>query len=158
MSIYLVGQSLQFPQDNRDNRPTLATPCLHPIPFKDKYQTCTNTNTQKSTWKSHRFEREVKLQTDWQDRIKACCLKQESKAISWIKTTLCGSLIVWVIVWMHFCRQGWWVGVLVVGSHVDPLVGKFGANQGEEDTSTLLLCSTPQAAGPHKWPRAPECH
>ena len=31
---------------------------------------------------------------------------------------------------------------MVVGSHVDPLVGKFGANQGEEDTSTLLLCST----------------
>ena len=42
---------------------------------------------------------------------------------------------------MHFCRQGWWVGRWVVGSHVDPLVGKFGANQGEEDTSTLLLCS-----------------
>ena len=34
------------------------------------------------------------------------------------------------------------VGGWVVGSHVDPLVGKFGANQGEEDTSTLLLCST----------------
>ena len=33
------------------------------------------------------------------------------------------------------------VGGWGVGSHVDPLVGKFGANQGEEDTSTLLLCS-----------------
>ena len=55
---------------------------------------------------------------------------------------------------------GWWVGGW---SHVDPLVGKFGANQGEEDTSTLLLCSmypriTPQAATTHKWPGAAECH
>ena len=98
--------------------------------------------------------------TNWLTRLnKSSCLKQESKAISWNKTNLCGFLIVWVIVWMHFCRQGWWVGGWEPRRSISGEIWSQSGGGGHLHTSTLPYPRiTPQAAATHKWPGAPECH